>query len=258
MSGSFPRPALEVRGVSKRYGGVQAVNNVSWDVAGGAILGLIGANGAGKTTLLDLIGGEQPADTGEILLYGSRLTGPPHRRARLGLARTFQHPRIALDMTVFENVAVGLAVQELASPWKAIGAPLRALFTGRTPPRALVASACEEVGLTGIDRPARLLSFGELRLLEVARALIQRPQVVLLDEPFPGLEDEGVHMLAQALRRVAAAGRAVVVVDHNVVIVEALVHRVILLARGEVVFSGSTQECVRSRPFREEYVGVVA
>jgi branched-chain amino acid transport system ATP-binding protein len=247
--------ALQVSGIHKHFGGVQALRCVSFEVAAGEILGLIGANGAGKTTLLDIIGGEQTSDQGTILLHGTRLTGPPHRRSRAGLARTFQHPRINLDLTIFENVAVGLAVREMASTWKAIALPLRAMLTGQTPARHLVEQACGEVGLTEIDRPSRSLSFGEMRLLEVARAVIQKPAIILLDEPFPGLDDEGATMLVQALRRLAASGQAIVIVDHNVVIVEALVQRVVLLARGEVVFVGPTQACVRSQAFRQEYVG---
>jgi len=248
---------LKVEGVSKRYGGVQALHNVGFQLEQGEILGLIGANGAGKSTLLDIIGGEQHSDSGEIRLLGAHLTGKPHERARLGLARSFQHPKVSLELSVFENVAIGLAVREMATPWKALLLPMRAMLTGRTPSTELVEQACEEVGLSDIDRPARLLSFGELRLMEVARALIQRPHVILLDEPFPGLEDEGVEVLVSALKRLAARGHSVLVVDHNVVIVEALVHRLILLARGKVVFSGSVQDCVRSHEFQEEYVGAV-
>ena len=250
-----PPPPLTIRRVSKHYGGVEALRDVSFALDLGGIVGLIGANGAGKSTLLDIIGGEQPQDSGEVLLDGVPLIGSPHERARRGLARTFQHPKVSLDMTVFENVAVGLAVREMSTKWQAMTLPLKAIVTGRTPSRAEVEEACREVGLTDLDRPARLLSFGELRLLEVARAVIQRPRFILLDEPFPGVEEGGVALLIRTLRRLATAGRTVLVVDHNVLIIEALVQSVILMARGAVVFSGSIQECVRSREFQQEYVG---
>jgi len=247
--------ALEVVGIDKSYGGVHALNSVSFSVREGLIVGLVGANGAGKSTLLDIIGGEQSADAGEVRMLGQKLDGPPYRRAVAGLGRTFQHPAVSLEMTVYENVAVGLSVRELASRGRAFLQPLRALLTGAIPSRREVREACNRVGLHGIDRECEGLSFGELRLLEVARALIQRPKVMLLDEPFPGVEDESVALLVKALRDLAADGQTIVLVDHNISIVEELVDEVVLLARGAVQFVGSVAECVASDAFRHEYVG---
>lgn len=247
--------ALEVVGVDKRYGGVHALRSVSFSVREGVILGLIGANGAGKSTLLDIIGGEQPADAGDVVMFGQKLTGPVHRRAIAGLGRTFQHPAVSLEMTVYENVAVGLSVRELGSRGRAFAQPIRVLFTGAIPSRRDVGEVCEQVGLHGIDRECSLLSFGELRLLEVARALIQRPKVMLLDEPFPGVEDEGIALLVKVLRELADGGETIVLVDHNISIVEELVDEVVLLARGQVQFVGSVADCVASDAFRDEYVG---
>jgi branched-chain amino acid transport system ATP-binding protein len=243
--------------VNKRYGGVEALSDVSFSVSPGELVGLIGANGAGKSTLLNIIGGESPSNSGEIRLDGKPLVGRPHERARRGLARTFQHPRVALDMTVFDNIAVGLAVKEMCTTWRAISLPLWSMLTGARPDPKPVIEACNQVGLDGILRPARNLSFGELRLLEVARALVQRPRVILLDEPFPGLEDDGLHRLTSILRSLSAKGQTIILVDHNVTIVQSLVERIVLLARGRVVFDGPVAECVTSRVFRDEYVGSI-
>lgn len=247
--------ALSVEHVTKRYAGVVALSDVSMSVARGEVVGLLGANGAGKSTLLDIIGGEQAADEGEVVLAGRRLSGPPHRRARLGLARTFQQPKVAMDLTVAENVAVGLAVRDLSNVWRTLRTMARAVVTGRTRGMEDVAAACDAVGLRDLDRPAQLLSFGELRLVEVARALVQDPGVMLLDEPFPGLEDEGAALLSSAIRGLATRGQSVVLVDHNVALVKDLVTRVVLLARGEVAFTGTVEECLVSAAFEDEYIG---
>jgi branched-chain amino acid transport system ATP-binding protein len=251
-------PVLAVAGISKRFGGVQALSDVSFGVGSGEIIGLLGANGAGKTTLVDILGGEQAADDGTVFLRGRPLKGLPHVRARLGLARTFQHPKFAPELTILENVAVGLAVEALSSRWRTLRTIASAVVRGHESYRSAAEAACASVGLYELDRPASVLSFGEIRLLEVARALIQRPDVLLLDEPFPGLEDDGVAMLVSAVQQAAARGLTVVLVDHNLSIVTELVERVVLLVRGRVAFSGSAEECFASATFHEEYVGGAA
>jgi branched-chain amino acid transport system ATP-binding protein len=251
-------PVLSVSGVSKRFGGVQALDDVSFDVRRGEIIGLLGANGAGKTTLVDILGGEQLADGGTVSLKGGALSGLPHIRARRGLARTFQHPKFSPELTILENVAVGLASDVLSSPWRTMRSIAASVFLGRDAYRLPAKAACESVALLDVDRPGIELSFGEVRLLEVARALIQRPDVLLLDEPFPGLEDDGVVLVIEAIKRAAASGVTVVLVDHNLSIVAKLVERVVLLVRGRVAFSGSAEECFASAIFHEEYVGGAA
>jgi branched-chain amino acid transport system ATP-binding protein len=246
---------LSISRVTKRYAGVTALNSISLTVRPGEILGLLGANGAGKTTLLDIVGGEQTPDEGTVTLGGRTLTGPPYSRARLGLSRTFQHPKVSGELSVLENVAVGLAVSQL-SGFAMTWSMLWAVVGGKASYRTRAREACEEVGLRSLERPAQLLSFGELRLLEVARALVQKPQMLLLDEPFPGVEDDGIARLAAAIQKAASAHRSVVLVDHNISLVEGLVGRVVLLARGEIAFEGSVRDCLASPAFQEEYVGV--
>ena len=248
------RPTIAVSGLSKSYAGVKALVDVSLEIRPGEVVGLLGANGAGKTTLLDLIGGEQSADSGTVQLNGKVVTGPPHQRARAGLGRTFQHPKVSADLTVLENVAIGLAVKELAG-WAVVRSLASAVLLGRDSYADRAAAMCAMVGLDNLDRTASELSFGELRLLEVARALAQEPSGLLLDEPFPGLEDDGVAQLSAAIRHVADSGRAVVLVDHNLTLVQAVVDRVLLLARGRMAFSGTAAECLASPQFQYEYVG---
>jgi len=249
---------LSVSGVSKRFGGVQALDNVSFDVGRGEIIGLLGANGAGKTTLVDILGGEQAADEGTVSLKGVPLSGLPHTRARRGLARTFQHPKFSPELSVLENVAVGLAANALSGGWATFKTIASSMLLGRDSYRPPARAACEMVALFDVDRPGAELTFGEVRLLEVARALIQRPDVLLLDEPFPGLEDDGVALVIEAIERAASSGVTVVLVDHNLSIVAKLVERVVLLVRGRVAFSGPAEDCFNSAIFHEEYVGGTA
>jgi branched-chain amino acid transport system ATP-binding protein len=246
---------LRVSNVTKRFGGVTALSDVSLSLGPGEVLGLLGANGAGKSTLLDIIGGEQAADAGEAQLNGRALHGPPEQRARLGLSRTFQRPKVSPDLTVLENVAAGLAVRELAGPGRILLSTLRAIFFGRLAYKDAAENAGARVGLHDLARDTRALSLGELRLLEIARALTQEPQVMLLDEPFPGLEDEDVRLVSTAIRSLASDGRSVLLVDHNLPLVQGLVDRVVLLAGGQVAFTGTVADCLASDAFQKEYVG---
>src|SRR5437763_1871149 len=158
MRGEGVAPLLRVNNITKRYAGVVALEAVSVTVFENEVVGLLGANGAGKTTLLDVIGGEQSSDSGSVALAERALTGPPHARARQGLARTFQHPKVAPELTILENVAVGLAVRQLASLRGAL-AIARTVVTGRGEYQ-LAVEACAAVGLDRIHRRAESLSFG--------------------------------------------------------------------------------------------------
>jgi branched-chain amino acid transport system ATP-binding protein len=250
-------PVLRCDGLSKRYGAVQAVRNVSFELRAGEVLGLVGPNGAGKTTLVDLVGGEQRPDSGVALLRGRRLAGPPSRRARRnGLARTFQHPQVALDLTVRENILVGATAARMGSVPDLVGA----LFSGFARPGtehldAEVARIAGEVGLPDVHRRCSQLTLGQLRLVEVARALALRPAVVLLDEPFAGGDAGGVAGVSAAIRHIAASGCGVILVDHNVDIVARLVDRIVLLNFGVAVFDGSPAECLASVEMQDVYFG---
>jgi branched-chain amino acid transport system ATP-binding protein len=248
---------LEGRGLVKRYGGVVAVDRADIVLAAGEILGLVGPNGAGKTTLVDLVSGAQAADGGTLTLNGRSLAGPPSRRAKAGLARTFQYPQLALDLTVRQNLALGRTARRAGSPLAMIGSAVAGVVAGAAPTdddRAIEAIAAEaHVG--DLDRPCRDLSLGEQRLVEVARALTQDPLVMLLDEPFAGADANGVAGVSEAIRAVRDRGHGVILVDHNVDLVASLVDRIMLLDRGRVVFDGNPVACLRSEEMQQVYFG---
>jgi len=243
--------------VNKSYGGVAAVRDVTLDLRAGEILGLIGPNGAGKTTLVDVITGQQIADSGEIRIGTVTLTGPPSRRARqAGFSRTFQHPQLALDMTVRENILIGAAGQQFSSPWKVLASAFVGAVRPGTPDLDReIAQLADDLTIGGLDRMCADLTLGEQRLVEVARALLRRPSVLLLDEPFAGGDPRGVAGMTNALTQIVQRGCGVLVVDHNVDIVAALVDRVVLMDQGQVVFDGPPAAALASPEMRTVYFG---
>ncbi len=247
---------LEGKGLVKRYGGVVAVDGADIHLAPGEILGLVGPNGAGKTTLVDMISGAQNADEGTLSLQGKKLSGPPSKRARSGLARTFQYPQLALDLTVRENLAVGRIGPRMSTVRQMVLGACRGMVrtTNAADDRAL-AEIVAEVRVEGLDRPCRDLSLGEQRLTEVARAVAQDPLVMLLDEPFAGSDARGVAGISEAIRTVKERGHAVILVDHNVDLVASLVDRIMLLDRGRVVFDGDPAACLASSEMQAVYFG---
>lgn len=255
MSGPTSTPLLVGSGLGKRYGGVVALEGVSLSVEAGRILGLVGPNGAGKTTLVDVITGAQKSDSGELVLAGRPLRGGAAKRGRLGLARTFQYPLVPPDITVLEAIVTGATARRLSSAGRIVGRLLAEPFLpfGRDYERAQ--RLCEELGLSDLDRLCGELSLGELRLLEVVRATVQDPLVMLLDEPFAGTDHAGVRGTVDAIRMVQARGHAIVLVDHNVDIVAELADRVLLLDRGRVVFDGAPADCLASSEMRDVYFG---
>ena len=238
-------PLLQVRGVSKAFGGVAANVDVSFDVAAGEILGLIGPNGAGKTSLFNSISGEVTPDQGEILLDGRRVSGlGPVICARRGIARTFQVVRsfesMTFSMTVLENVMVGaFAVARRARPAMQIALDVIA-FAG------LAARA---------DAPAHALTPAEKRRLEVARALAIRPRVLLLDEMLTGLTPAEAHSGVQLIRDVRASGVTIIMVEHVMEVLLPLIDRAVVLNLGRVLTEGSPAEVVRDPAVIRAYLG---
>jgi branched-chain amino acid transport system ATP-binding protein len=244
-------------GLTKRYGGVTALQDVSFSLAAGEILGLVGPNGAGKTTLVDLISGAQPATEGSLALRGARLVGPAAKRAKAGLARTFQYPQLALELSVADNLLLGRVARRHGTVWQMIAGSFSGAFRPRlASDTAAVAAIAEELGIDRLERPAGDLSLGEQRLVEVGRALGQDPRVLLLDEPFAGSDAAGVTGIVEVVRTVQRRGHAVILVDHNVDLVAGLVDRIMLLDRGRAVFDGSPRECLDSPQMQEVYFGV--
>jgi branched-chain amino acid transport system ATP-binding protein len=246
-------------GLTKRYGGVTALEDVSFELKRGEILGLVGPNGAGKTTLVDLISGAQAPTAGELTLRGRRLVGPASRRAQHGLARTFQYPQLAHDLTARENMLVGRAAARHATVLRMIASAFVGMV--RPYPRAdmdAVDEVAAEVGIERVDRLVADLTLGEQRLVEVGRALLQDPLAMLLDEPFAGSDAHGVAGIIDVIRTVQRRGHGVILVDHNVDLVASLVDRIMLLDRGRVVFDGGPKECLASPQMQRVYLGTLS
>jgi branched-chain amino acid transport system ATP-binding protein len=244
-------PLLEVRGVSVRFGGVQAVRDVSLAVAPGEVVGLIGPNGAGKSSLLGALGGQFAIASGRALLDGKDITRlPPHQRARHGLVRTFQHTSTFDGMTVFENLLVAAASSR--------GSRLRdALVRDRSRQGELEQAAwarLREFDMTSVaDSYGGELSGGQRRLVEIMRCLVQSPRVLLLDEPMVGVAPHLVARITGDCARIAASGVAIVIVEHALEVVEAICDRVVVMASGQVVTEASYAEAMSSGAVREAY-----
>jgi branched-chain amino acid transport system ATP-binding protein len=256
MSGEL---LIEGRGLEKRYGGVVAVSDADLELRAGEVLGLVGPNGAGKTTLVDLVSGAQTANAGTLTLQGRPLGGSAARRARAGLARTFQYPQLALDLSVRDNLLLGRVARRHGAPLAMVVGALRGLVRPRDAAAIVAVEAiADEIRLDDIDRDAGDLSLGEQRLAEVGRALAQDPLVLLLDEPFAGADAKGVAGVTEVIRIVQRRGHGVILVDHNVDLVAAVVDRIMLLDGGRVVFDGGPKRCLASPEMRQVYFGEVA
>jgi len=242
----MPFVILEVKNLTKRFGGLTAVANLDFEVYESEILGLIGPNGAGKSTTFNLIAGAYGADTGEIRFSREPVLGlPPHEIAARGIMRTFQHNRPFEGMTVLENVLVGAHTRFPGSLVKIIlGSGLDTEKRERRHAEELV----EFVGLGELrDATVDRLSFGQGRLLEIARALAGEPKLLLFDEPAAGLTLAEAERIAAVIRGIAARGIAVLLIEHDMRFLLPLAHRVVVLNFGAKIAEG-TPEQVRSHP----------
>ena len=229
--------ALQVRGLTVRFGNVLANDQVDLTAQAGAVTGVIGPNGAGKSTLMDAIGGFLPA-VGSITLNGTPLTGlPAHRRARAGLGRTFQGAQLFDDLTAQENLAVaadGRAGRDSARPRHML----------------------QELGIEHLaDHVPSRLSLGQRRLVALGRALVLQPTVLLMDEPAAGLSQPERTALGGLLSRLAAHGTAVVLVDHDVDLVLRISAHVHVLSAGRLLAQGPPDQMRASTAVREAYLG---
>jgi ABC-type branched-subunit amino acid transport system ATPase component len=233
-------PVLALRGVSKRFGGVVANDDISFKVGRGALVGLIGPNGSGKTTLFNCITGQNPPDAGEVLFDGRRIDGlAPAPIARLGVMRSFQQAGVYDGMTSLQNMQVSAshAGESLHDLWRRPSAPVRE--------RAL--QWLNFVGLaTKRDALAGELSYGQRKLLEFAMALMNEPKILLLDEPTAGVSPALVPELIEQLRRAnTELGITLLLIEHNLQVVMALAQEVHCLAQGRLLASG-TPEAIRA------------
>jgi branched-chain amino acid transport system ATP-binding protein len=247
---------LEVSQVSKRFGGVRAVNQVSFQVEKGAIKALIGPNGAGKTTLFNLVSGYFAPDSGEIRFGGRQLAGlPPHRVAGLGLSRTFQHIRLFGRMTALENVMVGRHLRGRAG---FLAGMLRLPWTLREESRVRERSLelMDTLGIASLaDAEATSLSYGQQRAVELARALASDPEMVLLDEPAAGLNMRETADLAKRIGAIRDRGVTVLLVEHDMSLVMGICDEVAVLSYGEKIADADPGSVQRDAEVLRVYLG---
>jgi branched-chain amino acid transport system ATP-binding protein len=247
---------LRIKRLAKHFGGLRVLDGVSFEVPEGAIYGLIGPNGAGKTTLFNLVTGLLKATGGTVHLGERLLTGlPAHRITRAGLGRTFQNIRIFREMTLLENVMVGMH-DHLGY---GLAATLLALPAHRREERRGRERALELLSWVNLDGKAELdagsLSYGEQRKLELARALATGPKVLLVDEPAAGMNPAETEELMTEIRNINARGYTILLIEHDMRLVMGLCHRIAVLNFGELIAEGPPDEIRRTPAVVEAYLG---
>jgi branched-chain amino acid transport system ATP-binding protein len=232
---------LTLEHVTKRFGGLTAVRDVTLEVAEGELLGIIGPNGAGKTTLFNVISGFQRPEEGRVLLEGRDVTGePPHVIARRGLTRTFQLVKPFGNLSVLDNVTIG-ALTRAPSVAEA---------------RAAAARVVETCGLGAhTDARAKALPIGLRKRLEVARALATRPRLLLLDEVMSGVNPTELAGIVELVRRVHAEGVTLIVIEHVMAAMMRLARRIVVLHHGELIATGAPAEVAADRRVIDAYLG---
>jgi len=257
---NFPENILlQISGLSKHFGGLPALMEVSFSAAAGRVTALIGPNGAGKTTLLNCLSGVSPPDQGAIWFNGKNLAGlPAHQVARLGISRTFQNLRLFPRLSVLDNVLSGLTLEARNSFILALLRPPGL----RHQERRLRLQALEALDTFGLadkaDLPAGVLPYGDKKRVELARAFVSQPVLTLLDEPVAGLNPEETAEIAGLLRQLRQHGKTMLLVEHDMMLVMDVADEVVVLDGGKMIASGPPEEVQTNPLVLEAYLGRVS
>lgn len=255
---SGPFPVLSAAGVSRRFGGNRAVDGMSLDLHAGEIVGLIGPNGAGKTTFFSLIAGSLKPDAGEIRLKGERIERQPAaRRLSMGLGRTFQIPRPFAGMSILDNVMAAAQNQTGESILRNFLQPGRVRAEERAA-RERARALIDFVTLGHlVDQPARILSGGQRKLLELARVMMAEPAVILLDEPAAGVNPALLDVIIDRIIEINRMGVSILLIEHNMDMVARLCGRIVVMASGRELAAGTPAQIMANREVTEAYLGEV-
>ena len=247
---------LVLDGLVKRFGGLIAVGNVSFDVPDNSIVGLIGPNGAGKTTVFNCITGNYRPDEGAITFAGKSITGnAPHQIVEKGIARTFQTIRLFGEMTVLENVLAGCHCRLTSGIFSSLFRTKRQ----RTEERMAIENAMKDLAFVGLDADynnfANNLPYGKQRLLEIARALASKPRLLILDEPAGGMNDQETAELTDLIGALCQRGISILLIEHDMNLVMQVCHSLVVLEYGIMIAKGSPEEIKNNKQVIEAYLG---
>ncbi|MGG4495956.1 ABC transporter ATP-binding protein [Brevibacillus reuszeri] len=249
---------LKIEGIMKRFGGLIAVDQVSLQVNQGEIFGLIGPNGAGKTTFFNILTGIYKPDAGTIMFEGEPIHGlKPYRIAKSGISRTFQNIRLLKEESVLDNVKLGMFGKTSSGLWAAI-LGLRTAKEEEAFVHAESQRLLELVGLADFEQlEAGSLSYGNQRRVEIARALVVRPKMLLLDEPTAGMNAEEVQEMTALIRKIRQNGTTVILIEHNVTMVTGLCDRIAVLDHGVKIADDIPEVVISNQEVIEAYIGKV-